>query len=192
MELSTLTPYIETYKFPAVFIGSFFFGEAAILTAIFLAQQHHWPLLLVLFVAFLGTFCADITWFFLGKHTLRRLRFWQRLKEKYSPVIQRLRSQNPARQAYFLLFFKFLYGTRIITILYVALHKMSFLRFALFDSIGTLLWLGTLTLLGSAAWSGASYLLQTFHLSEYAFVAAFLLIVILKGIHLWIEKRNEK
>ena len=47
-----------------------------------------------------------------------------------------------------LLFIKFLYGTRILTILYLSMQRLRLGTFLLFDLIGTMLWLAVIVSLG--------------------------------------------
>lgn len=47
-----------------------------------------------------------------------------------------------------LLFIKFLYGTRIITIMYLSIHRLRFRTFFLFNAIGTFLWLLVMVTIG--------------------------------------------
>ena len=70
MEFSLLYPYLETYKSPAIFLGAFLFGETIILSAVFLAIENSWSLLLMFVLSFLGTLIADIVWFVAGGYFL--------------------------------------------------------------------------------------------------------------------------
>lgn len=184
-----LLPYLIAYKFPALFLGSFFFGETVILSAVFFALESSWPLSQVFGISLIGVITADAVWFFAGRYFLTRSRRLQLLKEKNREFLEKMEHQSKRKQLLYLIFFKFFYGTRIITIVYIATHNMSFRRFLVFDLIGTTLWLSVLIALGWATWSGASRALDAFHHIGYILGAILFLVIFVKLITKWLSKK---
>lgn len=149
--------FFRVYGPITLFLGAFFFGETVILTAIFLAFRGAWSLEEVFWYSFFGTIISDSIWFFFGTQISRFFdflakKFFYREQapdtSRFVAVLDRVAGKRPYLV---LLFVKFLYGTRILTILYLARRRMSFFRFSVFNVGGTVVWLVTLLLLGYVA-----------------------------------------
>jgi membrane protein DedA with SNARE-associated domain len=182
-------PYLTEYKALTLFLGAFFFGETVILSAVFLGMSGAWSLLDVFLYGLLGTFAADMAWFVFGRRFLGRTRRWQRLKEKHKNFFAQIDRKDSRHQLWYLIVFKFFYGSRIATILYVATHKMAWWRFALFDTMGNIVWLTALITVGWAAWSGFTYALDAFRGVAYLLTAILLLVIIVKLLSKWLSNR---
>lgn len=180
MDIPALLSFLAQYQVPALFLGAFFFGETVILAAVFLAAQGLWPLSDVFWISLFGTITADIAWFLIGRHILRSTKRWERLKRKHAEHFGKLEKGSEQKQLLYLVFFKFLYGTRIITILYVSAQGMTAWKFLLFDTAGTAVWLAAVIAVGTAAWSGLSRAIPAFHAAEYALGAALILALLIK------------
>lgn len=129
------------YQFPAIFLGSIIFGETIILAAAFLAGHGWWSVYTVFFITFVGTMFSDSLWFYMGRKLSGKSHEWQEKQEKYRKLLAFLEHITSRRAFLALLFIKFLYGTRIITIMYLSIHRLRFRTFFLFNAIGTFLWL---------------------------------------------------
>lgn len=182
-----------TYQAPAIFLGSLFFGETVILSAAFLAGQGLWSLATVFWLALTGTIIADVIWFQFGKFLMPYMqRLWKnkaKHQDKYQTIVSKLESITGHKPFLALLFIKFLYGTRILTIFYLSAHQIKLSTFILFDIIGTIFWLAVMLALGWLAGQGlADYILIV---NGTKFVLLFLVLVVLffKLASLWLEKK---
>jgi len=89
-----------------------------------------------------------------------------------------------------LLFIKFLYGTRILTIAYLTLKKIRFFTFAIFDAMGTIFWLAVMISIGWLAGKGVANVIPLYNeMLEYSILILVVLILIVKVISLWAKKR---
>ena len=183
---------LVAFKLPAIFIGTFFFGEVVVLAATFLAVLGLWSVWEVFLLAFLATLFWDFSWFIGGKF-LFKTAFFQRFKEKrlikYRPVIEKIREIDDNRPFFNLLLVKFAYGIRFFYILFLAQKKDNFLFFALIDIVGTLIWLFVLIFIGILVASGASMLLPIFNSFEYLIFVFVFFVFFLKMISILFRKK---
>lgn len=136
-----LASFLIAHQVPAIFFSSMIFGDAVIMTAAFLSGQGIWSPITVFILTFFGTLVADIFWFFLGRKSLTKFHKWEAYRKKSEKILAVIEKIAGSRPLLFLFITKFLYGTRIITIVYVSLRNINFFKFIAVDSFGTLLWL---------------------------------------------------
>lgn len=178
-----------TYQLPAIFLGAFFFGETVILTASFLSGQGIWSLSNVFLLSLTGTIISDGIWFLFGQAIFRLTHKWSNSQKKYHQLIIKLDKITGQKPFLSLLFIKFLYGTRILTILYLSIRKIGFWTFVIFDTIGTIFWLAVMISIGWLAGKGMSNFIPFVQKTEYALLVIALLIIIFKLTTSWIEKK---
>ena len=183
---------LSTYQLPAIFLGSFFFGETVILTAAFLAGEGTWSISSVFWLSLAGTVISDSLWFLLGQTVFKFTRQWEKYQDKYQVFLIKLEKLTGKRPFLALLFIKFLYGTRILTILYLSIRKMPYSTFILFNTIGTVLWLFVMIAIGWSAGKGIAGADQIFSRVEYIITALVILIVLYRIITGWLGKKIVK
>lgn len=183
---------LQFYGPVMIFAGSVLFGESIILTASVLSAQGLWSPFLVFLLAFLGTIISDGMWFFFGnRFMVWRMKRKKQKKEETNMLsfVEKISHQKPF---YVLLFIKFLYGTRILTILYLAHRKISFTKFLLFDALGTIIWLIVLIPIGLLTGKGVLNLTQGVRTFEYIITTIAVLIIFYRLVLLWINKKFMK
>ena len=189
MEQSLVISLLSRYELPAIFLGAFFFGESVILAATFLAAEGVWPLYGVFWLSLTGTLVADCMWFLLSKPLFAYLNRWGGIEAKYGHYLQKLENKDPRKQFYYLIFFKFLYGTRIITIMYTSIQKMPFWKFIVIDTISTILWLTTMMGVGWLIWKGIVHALPTLHIIQYTLTATIVLVILVRLFTKWTSNK---
>ena len=187
--LETITALLTAHHIIAVFWGAFFFGDSVIFTAAYLAGQLQWPAVPLFATAFIGTAAADTMWFFLGAFFARRfagVRFLRREREKAAVLLAKLTGERPA---YALIFIKFLYGSRIAMIMYVAARGLSFRTFALYNSIGIFIWLAVFFPIGYLAGKGISSSFPIMNVIEAAVVVFAASFILMRVLTIWLTRR---
>ena len=91
-----------------------------------------------------------------------------------------------------MLFIKFLYGTRILTILYLSTQKLQLSTFLLWNAIGTLLWLVVMISIGWLAGNSVINIIPYVDKAEYAAAILLLLIILVRFGTQWLSKRITK
>lgn len=183
---------IQGWEEVIVFLGSFFFGETVILSGSYLAGQGIWSLWTVYLWALLGTLAADAAWFYFGPRALRLMHRWEKVKQKHEAIVSALQKHTGNKPFLSMLFIKFLYGTRILTIIYLSSVKVRFWTFMFFDLIGTAVWLVVMVGAGWLAGKGLADVLPAVRSFEYLLTGLVALMIIFKLVTSWLEKRIAK
>ncbi|MEX1112574.1 MAG: VTT domain-containing protein [Candidatus Andersenbacteria bacterium] len=179
---------LTAYHIPAVFVGSFLFGETVLITIGYIMVQLNWSIPLVFAVALAGTILADTVWLLVGRGALNAS--WvERYKEKHAAVVARLEQLTGTKPFIALLFVKFLYGTRVLTILYMSWRKVPLYTFIFYDAIGTAIWLVVVLGIGALAAKGIANLAADFDALQAALVVIIIAILISRGITVWIKNK---
>ena len=151
-----LLPFVVDYSAAIAFLSSFFGGEGLIMALSAMAANRLIPLWVIIVFCFLGTLTADSA-VFLAARTgiaarISRLRFISTAYNNVNSVVRRV-----SRHSSFVTLFiaKFMYGTRMITIMIVSRERLRFHRFLAYDSIITAVWLAIVVMLGWIAGKGA-------------------------------------
>lgn len=192
MEISSIVlSLLATYQLPTIFVTAFFGGEGVIMTSAFLAARGIWSIEAVFFLTLTGTVAADIVWFLFGYQILQMFGKYSKLKN-YTGFEKKLNNIFGKRPFLILLFIKFLYGTRILTIVYLSYRKMSLKMFALYDTIGTMLWLAVILPIGWFAGKGVALIIPIFKKTQYALFILVLFIAVLSIVTKWITRKISK
>ena len=97
-----------------------------------------------------------------------------------------------ARPHLALLFIKAVYGTRILTIIYLSIRRVNFLRFLIFDAIGTAWWVGVIVLFGFLAGKSIEDLVPALDQLEYIVLAIVFVVVLWRLILSWLSQKTIK
>ncbi|MBL8157977.1 VTT domain-containing protein [bacterium] len=188
--MEPLTALLTAYQIPSVFAGAFFFGDSVILTAAYVAGQLSWSPIPLFLAALLGTVLSDTLWFLFGAKLLSRFndaKFLKKEREKMSGFVQRLVGERPLPA---LIMVKFLYGSRVAMILFVASRGMSFTTFSFFNAIGSIIWLLVFIPLGYFAGKGVGTAFPYVSVVPAALAVLVLSIIAFRVITIWMERRN--
>lgn len=182
---------LTKYQLIIVFVGSFFLGESVIISCGFLAAQGILNMPYVFILAFLGTVISDSLWFCCGK-----LIFWKKKNfiddKKYNKLVKRIDQITGKKQFWALLFIKFLYGTRILTIIYLSIRRIKFSIFTFFNSLGTILWLSVVLTIGWLAGKGYGNVVPVFNGVKYLLIGLIILLILYRVVSQWITKKIAK
>lgn len=184
-----LISLLTTYQLPAVFLGAFVGGEGIIITTSFLASRLNWNMASVFTDALLGTVLSDVTWYYGGRYILTRMKRWEDYRTRHQATLTQIEKKAGQRPWLLLLYIKFLYGTRILTVLYLSLRRVSIASFVLFDTLGTMVWLVVVMTIGWLAERGAINLIPFLDTLEHALIILIIAIITVKLMSLWIAKQ---
>ena len=192
--IAQLAEFLAVHHLPAVFAGTFLFGDAVVITAFVLALRLEWSIALVFLVAMAATLMADTAWFFLGKRVFELLERKQaKLYQKYEEKVKAIDASLPFRRPWLvLLYFKFLQGTRIFIIIYLSTRNIRYRKFILLDAIGAAAWLSSLFGLSYLIFTGVRVLLPYVEGVFLVFTALFVAFVLLRIMYRLIGKRLRK
>jgi membrane protein DedA with SNARE-associated domain len=151
-----LKPLIVTHAYLISFIAVILWGDISVLSISFLAAQGFIPLLAVAIIAVAATFVADSLWFLLSvSGVMDHVPIWKPFHGTYLRLERRIEKISRHNDLIMLLLSKFVYGTRIVTIAYLAhSKKIKYTKFIEHDMISSILWLTLLVPIGWLAGKG--------------------------------------
>lgn len=154
----------------AVFIGAAVEGDLTVILVGVLAHLGFFDLPSALGVAALGGFVGDASCYGIGRHRSLAIRGTS-LYRRAQPFIERfVRRFGPWQ----ILLARFMYGTRVATMFFWGVERLSFWRFASIDLLSCALWACVLGGLGFLLSGSAEALLG--HVRHVQMVAAILLL----------------
>jgi len=175
---------------PAIFVGTFFFGETVVLAGIVLAAAGRLPVTTLFTLALLGTLASDVVWFYFGQRLVRQARRWPRLQQRYDQAMEAVQQAEGKRPRFhYLLFFKFVYGIRIVTIVYTSLRRISLRRFLVLDALGSAAYLLVFVGVGLLLFHGAREMAPAFDTLRYVIAAPVLSLILMRIGTQWLRKR---
>jgi membrane-associated protein len=139
----------------AVFVSSFFSEEIIVFLAILSGRGiiNFW---IVFCAGILGLLCFDSLCFLAGKS-----KFGKYVEEKFfKEHFKSVGGINKSRAFFYLFVTKFIYGTRIASLMYYGMRKMSYKRFVVYDFVSLVFWACIMLGAGWLAGKGFDVLLR--------------------------------
>ena len=124
-----------------------------------------------------------------GLFFLKFTRQWLLYKNAYnklSAFVDKITYNKPFLA---LLFMKFLYGTRFLIIIYIAMRQVKLKTFLFYDIIGTIIWLLVIIPIGWLAGKGAYNIIPIYKNIGYSIFILILSFVIFKLISRWLKNK---
>jgi membrane protein DedA with SNARE-associated domain len=141
-------PLIERYGYLATFAGTLIEGESLLILSGLAAHRGYLSFPFVVLVGAIGGALGDMAFFLLGRHYGGDLlaRF-----PRFAPAADRVHGMIERHPAATILAVRFMYGLRTAGPAIIGSTKLPFLRFAVVNVIGAMVW--------STCWAGAGYML---------------------------------
>ena len=158
-----LIPFLGDYFLIIALIGTIISGNIFVLFLSTLAGQGIFSYFSVLLICLVGTFIADAIWFNIGKtrfvdNLLKRPHFLY----NYKYLKKALHKSSEKNKFFVFLGSKFVYGTKILTLMYSGRRKMHIDHFIKYNYISSTIWVATLVTIGFLAGKGFTKILEFF------------------------------
>ena len=184
MDLASL---VQSYGYPAVFAGSLIEGETILALAAVAAHRGYLSLPWVIGVAAAGGFLGDQFYFLVGRFAGDRvLARWPTLK----PGAERVRQLLDRYDTPLILGVRFLYGLRTVGPIAIGMSRVHWLRFALFNLVGAIVWAALIAAIGYGLGEALTRLLGDLkRVEEWVFGA-----ILVGGLVLvaWLRRRGRR
>lgn len=166
-------------------------GETALITAAFLASQHHYSIVAVIAVAAAGAIVGDNVGYWIGREGGRKLlERWGPLKryaDRALPPAERFFDKHGAKAVFFGRFIAFL---RVTAAWLAGISRMTWWRFLLWNAAGGILWAIGISLLAYEFGKAAADAFSRYGL--YAVAAIVVLAVVgFFGLRFWKKRMLE-
>lgn len=181
----SLADLVQTWGYPALFLGTLFEGETALVLGGVAAQSGYLDLPWVITIAVIGGSCGDQFFFWVGK------RFGKRILERYPRLAPRAMRVHALLERYHqpvILALRFLYGLRTIGPITIGSSRIPWLRFAALDLAGAVIWASLGAVAGFLLGRSVQLLLGKLEHAEIGLAVA----VVVLGIGLWWVQRRRK
>jgi membrane protein DedA with SNARE-associated domain len=175
------------HGFAAVLIGTAVEGDFTMVFAGVVANLGYFSFPVAVGVAALGAFIGDTCWYLLGRaHTtrFRSARFYRNV----GPHVEKAARKLGVWQ---IVAARFVYGTRIASMLFWGLHGLTFPRFALVDAIGCIAAATAFVGLGYLIGNGADVILHQVKRFEFVLLGALVVTVVVLVAIKYAAKRRE-
>lgn len=142
MELdSELVQYLVNYGWVAIFLGSFFLGGSLIAVVGFLGGNGVWTIPEIFLYCYVANIVTDTIFFYSGQRIFGWIDRWRKRANAEPPkdheaTLKKISRFTGSRTFITLLIIKFIFASRVMTLLYITSQRLSFVRFSL-DNFGT-------------------------------------------------------
>ncbi len=171
---------LQEYGYIIVFLGAIVGGEIFILASAFLASLGYFNIYLVIVISAAGIVISDSIWYFVG-FKFRRLLIRFRKFFLSNWLKQSLFDQYfYDHYGKFLIMSKFLYGTRIATLVASGYKRVAYRKFLFFNLISITIWIFIVVILGYLMGYSWNYLEKYNSYARYFVIFGILLLFIIR------------
>lgn len=162
--INTIIPFLGNYFLLIALIGTIISGNLFIIFLSTLSGQGIFPYWEVLLISIIGTLISDTIWFNIGK-----TKFINNLVKKrhflYNYYYIKKTLQKSTEKNKFLVFLgsKFVYGTKILTLMYAGKRGFKRKDFIIYNFSSSTIWVTILVTIGWLAGKGFTKILESFN-----------------------------
>ena len=175
-------------------IATALWGDASLVALVILSVHFHIPLWIIFSAAYFGTMIGDAIWYGLGVRFLATFKN-EKFNHGYRHVEKLMEKVFGGSSFILLCIVKFLYGTRVITTLYLSKKKIGFGRFLYYNCFATILWVIFMGGIGYLAAVGFNWVYKAVENLQIAITILILVFIIFnfiqKAINRWLDVEEE-
>lgn len=177
---------IERFGTLAIFLGASIEGDASALVGGVVAHLGLLSFPAAFLAALLGAAAGDLVLFAIGRAGARRIQA-SRAYRRVAPLVERMTVRFGAVE---IVLARFVYGTRVASMVFWGVHGLPPARFLAIDLVGCALWASVFTSLGFAASGTAEALLGKVEAAErWLLVALVAALAVAAAVHLFVRRR---
>jgi len=165
-------------------IGTALWGDGALIFFTAFSVNYGISLWIIFFAAYIGTMIGDSLWFLIGIKLAKKIEKNKKMHkgyEKIAFIIDKLFKHNHLLA---LTVVKYLYGTRVITIFYLAKEKIGYKKFIYYDFISTLFWVLGIGLIGYLVGLGFVWIQTAFKNIQLTILAVIIIFLLFS----WLQR----
>jgi membrane protein DedA with SNARE-associated domain len=172
-----ITPFLGNFFYPIALIGSIISGNIFVLFLSTLAGQGSLSIFKVWIMALAGTLIADTIWYNLGKtNFINKIARDRRTIYNFYTIKKALTKSQEKNNFTVFLVSKFIYGMRVLTLMYAGRRHMHADHFIKYNYTATTIWVTFIVSIGFLAGKGFTKLFEIFN-SMIQTIATFLIIL---------------
>lgn len=179
--------WVGHYGGLAIFLSVLAAGEVAILIVFTLAAQDTIGFAPAFVYIFAGVLTTDLFWFFIGRLSRRVQSLHQHYDEQLPPRVKGLFERlfnRPLLQSLILL--KFIYGLRLLSLVWLGFRKDEPVAFIGYDLISVLCYISILAAISITASAGIGLVLSVFHTIAATGLAIVMLFILYESVRAYL------
>ncbi len=188
MGIDFLFSSLANHPIVLFFVLAFIGGEESIIPLAIIVGGGRWDIKTLFVVSFVSTMCADLTWFLLGRHGIKEHRLFKRHQNNYNKISLFIRKISK-NDFVLLLITKFIYGTRIFSIIYLSLEGVSVTKFFRMNFLVILVWLPVIVGGGFMIGRGSSLFSDIHKHPIYLSISILLLVIAFHFVRSYFSKK---
>ncbi|PIN95121.1 hypothetical protein COU53_00945 [Candidatus Pacearchaeota archaeon CG10_big_fil_rev_8_21_14_0_10_30_48] len=178
--LSIIIYELKAHFYVLALIGSIISNNLFVIFLSSLSGQGLFSLWKVWIIALMGVLISDIIWFTLGKSaSINKIARHRHFLYNYYSIKSILNKSGEKNNFFVFLGSKFVYGAKIITLMYAGRRNMRIKDFIRYNVTSSTIWVSFLVFLGFLAGKGFTKLLDGLNNLKYALVIFILIIIII-------------
>jgi len=190
MNIENIIPFFVSYGVLITFLGGLIGGEEVIITFAFLSAAGMFPLWWIVVFSTMGVYLSDIIVLSIGRSNLignfHKLEKYSKVYQKVDYLIVKISKKNLFLT---LLYTKFLYGTRILTLIYLGIKKVEWATFLVYDFIVVCIWIVPIILIGWLGGSSFRIIIAVFKRVELTIMLVVIFIILIVIIRTWVKTK---
>jgi membrane protein DedA with SNARE-associated domain len=131
-----------------VLLATALWGDVSLIFFVAFSVNYGINLWIIFIAAYIGTQIGDSLWYAFGKFFEPYIEKSKRMKKGYVKVARMIEIIFGKRHLLALTAVKYLYGTRVITIIYLVKERIGYKKFVVYDFISTFFWVIGVGLVG--------------------------------------------
>jgi len=188
--INFLEPIFLSYGWLIALLGGIFAGEEVIMTLSFFASKELIPLWVVFVFCSIGIFICDLFFFLIGRlRIVKNLSEVERIARMYGKLDKIISKLTKESTILALFYTKFIFGTRILTLIYLGIKRTKIKDFVLSIIIVIILWMSVVVSIGFFAGVAFFRILEIFKNLQLAIIFIVFLVVMLLIIKKWIGNK---
>jgi len=179
MAIIEMLTFLLGYMPLICFFGALIGGEETVLLLSVLAARDFYPIWIVFVFCFLGILVADSVWFFIGRlEVVTKFKEHKHLKGHSDKIRDFIDIKFKGNHFLLLLSTKFLYGLRIMTLMFLG-RRIKFKEFFVYNTIIAAIWTIVIVGFGWFAGRGVGWLWDTYRSLQLLIIVGIIIIVAL-------------
>lgn len=173
-------------------IAAALWGDFALIFFSAFSVVYHINIGIVFLAAYIGTMIGDSLWYAIGRYLGPQIEKKEWLKRGYVRIAEVMEIVFKRRYLLALTVVKYLYGTRVITIIYLAKEHIGFKKFLKYDLLSSIFWIAGVGAVGVLAGMGFVWIETTFKNMQLAVTVLIIFFAAVKLIQQNINAKIEK
>jgi membrane protein DedA with SNARE-associated domain len=183
--IAQASSWFAQYGAITVFLGSVFIGETAIIPFFVLAAQGLIDIYVVTLCAYAAVVLTDVFWFYVGVLSRRNRHLHRHYEKRISPHLKVMLNKLFGKRVLLsLILMKFMYGSRMLNLIWLGFRRFELSEFLLLDIISAFVYILALAALAGLINIGIGFATSAIQVLGIIGIAVAALMILYQVIHI--------